>query len=260
VPQHARSDVPTCSFCGKRHDEVEKLIAGPDVNICDECVGLCSEIVAEDRSNKKSPRATEDVNAYADLNADVQAPENRVPPIAACGPCKYIVAGALLLLFLILVALPIDPRIGATLLTAASVVGMFCCFHISKKRASQVTSDARYLMRNICWDFSQSAPENFESFIDTVSAQARNAGSWVPHEPISDVGPLILEFHPYWKEDGGDFTRVTLDPPAGSEWTQGLLIHALHQKLHAEVKPSESVRFKGLMRVAPGRYLLFLGR
>ena len=47
-----RSDVPTCSFCGKRHDEVNKLIAGPDVNICDECVNLCSEIVAEDKNKK----------------------------------------------------------------------------------------------------------------------------------------------------------------------------------------------------------------
>ena len=47
--QRSRNDVPTCSFCGKRHDEVNKLIAGPDVNICDECVRLCNEIVAEDR-------------------------------------------------------------------------------------------------------------------------------------------------------------------------------------------------------------------
>ncbi|HRI88972.1 MAG TPA: ATP-dependent Clp protease ATP-binding subunit ClpX [Candidatus Hydrogenedentes bacterium] len=52
APQRSRGDVHTCSFCGKRHDEVSKLIAGPDVNICDECVNLCSEIVAEDRARK----------------------------------------------------------------------------------------------------------------------------------------------------------------------------------------------------------------
>lgn len=51
-PQKPRPDVPTCSFCGKRHDEVNKLIAGPDVNICDECVNLCGEIVAEDSKRK----------------------------------------------------------------------------------------------------------------------------------------------------------------------------------------------------------------
>ncbi|MEJ2057224.1 MAG: ATP-dependent Clp protease ATP-binding subunit ClpX [Desulfofustis sp.] len=37
-----------CSFCGKNQDEVEKLIAGPDVYICDECIELCNEIVLED--------------------------------------------------------------------------------------------------------------------------------------------------------------------------------------------------------------------
>jgi len=40
----------TCSFCGKSQDIVKKLVAGPDVYICDECIELCNEIVAEDRS------------------------------------------------------------------------------------------------------------------------------------------------------------------------------------------------------------------
>lgn len=37
-----------CSFCEKRQDEVKKLIAGPNVFICDECIELCTEIVQED--------------------------------------------------------------------------------------------------------------------------------------------------------------------------------------------------------------------
>jgi ATP-dependent Clp protease ATP-binding subunit ClpX len=37
-----------CSFCGKGQKEVRKLIAGPTVYICDECVGLCNEIMAEE--------------------------------------------------------------------------------------------------------------------------------------------------------------------------------------------------------------------
>jgi ATP-dependent Clp protease ATP-binding subunit ClpX len=36
-----------CSFCGKNQEEVEKLIAGPDVFICDECIELCNEIVLD---------------------------------------------------------------------------------------------------------------------------------------------------------------------------------------------------------------------
>jgi ATP-dependent Clp protease ATP-binding subunit ClpX len=39
-----------CSFCGKRKDQVEKLIAGPGVCICDECVGLCKDILEKERT------------------------------------------------------------------------------------------------------------------------------------------------------------------------------------------------------------------
>jgi len=38
----------TCSFCGKSQDEVRKLIAGPDIYICDECVELCNDILREE--------------------------------------------------------------------------------------------------------------------------------------------------------------------------------------------------------------------
>ena len=34
-----------CSFCGKSQKEVKKLIAGPTVYICDECIGLCNDII-----------------------------------------------------------------------------------------------------------------------------------------------------------------------------------------------------------------------
>ncbi|NOQ65844.1 MAG: ATP-dependent Clp protease ATP-binding subunit ClpX, partial [Desulfobacterales bacterium] len=36
-----------CSFCGKSQEDVTKLIAGPAVYICDECIELCNEIVLE---------------------------------------------------------------------------------------------------------------------------------------------------------------------------------------------------------------------
>jgi ATP-dependent Clp protease ATP-binding subunit ClpX len=39
----------TCSFCGKSQKEVKKLIAGPTVYICDECIGLCNDIIAEEQ-------------------------------------------------------------------------------------------------------------------------------------------------------------------------------------------------------------------
>ena len=41
-----------CSFCGKSQHEVRKLIAGPSVYICDECVELCNDIIREEIEEK----------------------------------------------------------------------------------------------------------------------------------------------------------------------------------------------------------------
>jgi len=50
-----------CSFCGKRRREVRKLISGPRVFICDECVGLCNDIIAKEEAQErpKYPRPKE---------------------------------------------------------------------------------------------------------------------------------------------------------------------------------------------------------
>lgn len=40
-----------CSFCGKSQSEVKKLIAGPSVYVCDECVDLCNDIIKEEFAN-----------------------------------------------------------------------------------------------------------------------------------------------------------------------------------------------------------------
>ena len=37
-----------CNFCSKSQKEVKKLIAGPNVYICDECIQLCNDIIAEE--------------------------------------------------------------------------------------------------------------------------------------------------------------------------------------------------------------------
>lgn len=43
-----------CSFCGKNQDEVKRLIAGPTVYICDECIDLCNDIILEEGANEKA--------------------------------------------------------------------------------------------------------------------------------------------------------------------------------------------------------------
>ncbi|MFO0615712.1 MAG: ClpX C4-type zinc finger protein [Polyangiaceae bacterium] len=66
-PPHA-----SCSFCGKPQEQVRKLVAGPSVFICDECVGLCKEILAAEdakahpKPTRSEPRSRSEVAALFD--------------------------------------------------------------------------------------------------------------------------------------------------------------------------------------------------
>ncbi len=66
----AIDDLLHCSFCGKSQDEVDKLIAGPDVHICNECIGLCTDIVAED-----SKQGSEGEDGFVDLKVVSPTPK-----------------------------------------------------------------------------------------------------------------------------------------------------------------------------------------
>src|SRR5882762_6577726 len=48
-----------CSFCGKSKDSVRKFISGPSVYICNECIALCNEILAEDEEREVSEALTQ---------------------------------------------------------------------------------------------------------------------------------------------------------------------------------------------------------
>ena len=52
-------DLLKCSFCGKSQRQVKKLIAGPGVYICDECIDLCNEIIEEELSETSEMRFDE---------------------------------------------------------------------------------------------------------------------------------------------------------------------------------------------------------
>lgn len=64
MPKHDDSRLK-CSFCGKSQDQVKKLIAGPEVYICDECVELCNEILDEEffENKDKDGEKTDELNA-----------------------------------------------------------------------------------------------------------------------------------------------------------------------------------------------------
>jgi ATP-dependent Clp protease ATP-binding subunit ClpX len=58
----------TCSFCGKNQDDVRKLIAGPTVYICDECIELCNDIIAEELEEERG-KALGDLPKPAEIKA-----------------------------------------------------------------------------------------------------------------------------------------------------------------------------------------------
>ncbi len=62
-----RSGNLVCSFCGKSQDEVRKLIAGPTVYICDECIDLCNDIIAEECDQEDALTSSSAVPKPADI-------------------------------------------------------------------------------------------------------------------------------------------------------------------------------------------------
>ena len=59
MAKYEGSELLKCSFCGKSQKQVKKLIAGPGVYICDECIELCNEIIAEELSETEEVTFTE---------------------------------------------------------------------------------------------------------------------------------------------------------------------------------------------------------
>src|SRR5258707_9904451 len=79
----------SCSFCGKGQREVRKLIAGPTVYICDECIKLCNDIIAEESEREKTappwrcPRPWGSKPSSTDTLAGKTAPRKSSPAPAS---------------------------------------------------------------------------------------------------------------------------------------------------------------------------------
>jgi ClpX C4-type zinc finger len=71
-----------CSFCAKPSSEVEKVIAGPGVYICNECVGLCNDILRAEQEKPTDPGMQ--LPAWVETMTDEQI-LNLLPRIAAVG-------------------------------------------------------------------------------------------------------------------------------------------------------------------------------
>ncbi|MGZ8604258.1 MAG: ATP-dependent Clp protease ATP-binding subunit ClpX, partial [Actinomycetota bacterium] len=89
------SDLLKCSFCGKSQKQVKKLIAGPGVYICDECIDLCNEIIEEELSETSELKLEElpkpqEINAFLDEYVIGQDTAKKVLSVAVYNHYKRI--------------------------------------------------------------------------------------------------------------------------------------------------------------------------
>ncbi len=89
-----------CSFCGRTQDEVRKLIAGPGVYICDECVALCEDILSEDEEIKRQrdenlvPLTPEEIKKRLDEYIVSQDDAKKILAVAAYNHYKRVNAAS----------------------------------------------------------------------------------------------------------------------------------------------------------------------
>ena len=89
-----------CSFCGKSQKQVKRLIAGPGVYICDECIDLCNEIIEEEEADgggevrfDELPKPSE-IAAFLDDYIVGQKPAKKIMSVAVYNHYKRIRHGA----------------------------------------------------------------------------------------------------------------------------------------------------------------------
>jgi ATP-dependent Clp protease ATP-binding subunit ClpX len=93
--KHEDGKLLYCSFCGKSQHEVRKLIAGPSVFICDECVELCNDIIREELEDKGEPGKSKlpkphDINAVLDQYVIGQSSAKKVLAVAVYNHYKRL--------------------------------------------------------------------------------------------------------------------------------------------------------------------------
>ncbi len=98
MAKYEGSELLKCSFCGKSQKQVKKLIAGPGVYICDECIELCNEIIAEELSETEEVTFTElpkphEIYAFLEEYVVGQSVAKKVLSVAVYNHYKRVRAG-----------------------------------------------------------------------------------------------------------------------------------------------------------------------
>ena len=93
------ADLFKCSFCGKSQKQVQQLIAGPGVYICDECVELCNEIIEERMAEQTSEGGVSELDLpkpreIYDFLDEYVVGQDQAEEIARCGGVQPLQARA----------------------------------------------------------------------------------------------------------------------------------------------------------------------
>ena len=83
------SNLTMCSFCGKSHSEVRKLIAGPGVYICDSCILVCKNILDKELSDDEENEATGAITDVPAVGTNLRVPD----PVTICDQLNEYVIG-----------------------------------------------------------------------------------------------------------------------------------------------------------------------
>ena len=178
-----------CSFCGKGVDQVEKIIQGPSVHICNECVGLCNEVLEEENqqepnlNGKPLPKPAE-IKAHLDEHIIGQERAKKALSVAVYNHYKRVYSGVTDVELTKSNILLIGPTgVGKTLLAETLARVLEVPFAIVDAtvltEAGYVGEDVENILVRILQaaDYDVSQAERGILFIDEVDKIARKSGN-----------------------------------------------------------------------------------